>query len=421
MSAEQADKLKDLASLRIDRSALQARPAGRPWLRWGVTVAILAGVAYAGLQAWKRFIEPLKRMEIETATATIQSPTQSAAVLTAAGYVVAQKQASVTSKVPGRLAELRVREGDRVRAGEILGRLENRDAVAALEEARRALDVARAAHAESLAREVEARREYERNARLLEEGVSSPADFDGAEARHKVALAQVDSSSASIPRAEASVTVAEVALQDTLIVSPFDGIITIKNAEVGEIVAPVSVGGPARGNIVIQIADMESLEAEVDVNETNIGRVQVGQPAEIILDAFPDRRYPGRLRQVVPTANRQKATIQAKVAFVEKGPEVLPEMSARVTFLEAASAAASSAPAKPRVFAPRSALVNRGGGQAVFVVREEKARLQLVTVGAEIEGRMEIVSGLSGGETLVINPPADLDDGEGVRPKKASS
>ena len=182
-----------------------------------------------------------------------------------------------------------------------------------MEEARRALDVAHAAQSEALAREEEARREYERQRRLLSQGVTSQADFDGAEARFKVAGAQVESAAAAVPRAESSVTVAEVALFDTRIIAPFDGVITIKNSEVGEIVAPVSVGSAARGNSVVEVADMSSLEAEVDVNESHIDRLREGQPAEIILDAFPGHPYPGTLRQIVPTANRQKATIEAKV------------------------------------------------------------------------------------------------------------
>lgn len=413
MSAPVPQGRPDLASLRIHRDEEEAPSGGGRLVRRLVwTVAFLIVVA-GGIAAYRTWVAPLAIPQVETALAVSRSSGSPGAILTATGYVVAQRKAAVTPKIAGRLAELRVREGSRVRAGEVVGRIESRDIEARLEESRRALDVTRAAHAEALAREEESRREFERQRRLLADGVTSQADYDGADARYKVASAQVESTAAAIPRAEAAVTVAEVALGDTRIISPFDGVVTIKNSEVGEIVAPVSVGSAARGNSVVEVADMSSLEVEVDVNETHIDRVREGQPAEIILDAFPDRPYPGVLRQIVPTANRQKATIEAKVAFVEKGPEVLPEMSARVNFLEQPHQAAHDRPR--RVFIPRAALASRGGGPAVLVVRDGIVSVIPVDVGPEVEGRLEILSGLAGGETLVLNPPEGVESGSAVR------
>lgn len=403
----------DLASLRINRDDVEPRHSTGRLRRWLVAGVLLLALAAAGVAGYRRWIEPLSIPEVETAMAISQSSDRPGAILTATGYVVAQRKAAVTPKIAGRLAELRVVEGSRVRAGDLIGRIESRDIEARVDESRRALDVARAGHSESLAREEEARREYDRQRRLLADGVTSEAAFDGAEARFKVASAQVESAAAAIPRAEAAVTVAEVALFDTRIIAPFDGVITIKNSEVGEIVAPVSVGSAARGNSVVEVADMSSLEAEVDVNESHIDRVREGQPAEIILDAFPDRPYPGILRQIVPTANRQKATIEAKVAFLEKGPEVLPEMSARVNFLE--DPATPKAGQASRVFIPRSALASRGGGPAVLTVRDGIVSVISVQVGPEVEGRIEILSGLRGGETLVLDPPEGVGDGSRVR------
>ncbi len=403
----------DLASLRIDREEVDPRPGGGRLIRWALGLLVIAMVAAAGYGAYRKWIEPLSVPEVEVASAVVQSSDRPGTILTATGYVVAQRKAAVTPKIAGRLAELRVAEGSRIRAGELIGRIESRDIEARLEEARRALDVARAAQAEAMAREEEARREYERQRRLLADGVTSQADFDGAEARFKVASAQVESAAAAIPQAEAAVTVAEVALLDTKILSPFDGVITVKNSEVGEIVAPVSVGSAARGNSVVEVADMESLEAEVDVNESHIDRVRVGQPAEIILDAFPDRPYPGVLRQIVPTANRQKATIEAKVAFVERGPEVLPEMSARVNFLDSPADSGERRPS--RVLIPRRALASRGGGPAVLIVRDGVVSVAPVEVGPEVEGRLEALSGLRGGESLVLDPPESLQEGGKVR------
>jgi HlyD family secretion protein len=417
MSTEPSEKLRDLSSLRIDRDALEERPRGGRALRLIGGLAVAAAVAAAAMFAYRRWVAPLGIPEVTIATVQVQAADQSGALLTAAGYIVAQRQAAVTSKIPGRLASLNVREGSRVRTGDVIGRIESKDIEAQLDESRRGLDVARAAHAETLAREFEARREFERQGRLLKEGVSSQSDYDGAEARYKVAVAQVDSAAAAIPRAEALVTVARVALENTLIIAPFDGIVTTKSAEVGEIVAPVSVGGPARGTSVVLIADMDSLEAEVDINESHIGRLRVDQPAEIVLDAYPDRRYPGLLRQIVPTANRQKATIQGKVAFKEKGGEVLPEMSARVTFLE--SAPREGETRRARIFAPKGAIVTRDGAPAVVAFREGRASVIRIELGPEIEGRVEILSGLHGGESVILNPPEGVNDGSRVRLRAA--
>jgi len=415
MASPSGEKLDGLASLRIDRDGLEARRSRRPIARWIVYLLLLAAAIAIGVKAYQRWVAPLGIPEVTVVRAVAESPSRSQALLTATGYVVAQRQAAVTSKITGRLAELAVSEGSRVRAGQVIGRLEDRDYEAALEEARRSLDVAKAAHQEAQAREFEARREYERQRRLLEEGVSSQSDYDGAEARYKVAVAQVQSTAAEIPRVEASVTMAEVTLANTRIVSPFDGVVTTKNGEVGEIVAPVSAGGPASGNSVVLIADMSSLEAEVDINETNIGRLREGQPAEIVLDAYPDRRYPGRLRQIVPTANRQKATVEGKVAFDELAPEVLPEMSVRVTFLERPGSAEPGG--RPRVFVPRGVLVTRGATMAVLAVRDGIVEMVPVKLGPEVEGRVEILEGLAGGESLVVDAPESLADGSAVRVK----
>lgn len=412
MTPENGERLKDLASLRIDHDALEERPAPRRHLRWILTAAVLIALALLAPWAWRRWVEPLRVPRVRVARVLLQAPGESSALLTATGYVVAQRQAAVTSKITGRLVYLPVREGSRVRRGEVIGRLENRDLEAGLEESRRALEVARASWREAQAREVEAGKEFERQERLLRERVSSQADYDAAEARYKVARARVESTAAEIPRAEAAVTVAQVFLENTRIVAPFDGVVTTKNSEVGEIVAPVSAGGPASGNSVVLIADMESLEAEVDINETNIGRLREGQPAEIVLDAFPDRRYRGRLRQIVPTANRQKATIEGKVEFLERGEEVLPEMGVRVTFLEEAEGEVDP---RPRVFVPRAALVTREGARSVLMLRDEHLQVVPVRTGPELEGRVEILEGLRGGERVVLDPPDGLGTGSRVR------
>jgi RND family efflux transporter MFP subunit len=413
MSVNATKNSDGLASLRIDHDSQEERQGSRPKWKWILTLALVLFVLFLARWAYRSFLEPLNLPRVRTTTAVSLAPDQSQAVLTATGYIVAQRQSAVTSKITGRLAELNVVEGTAVRRGQVIGRLEDEEFRAALEESRSGLEVTKAAYAESMAREVEARREYARQERLLAEKVTSQADFDGAEARHKVAIAQMDSAAAAIPQAEATVRVSEVALSNTKILAPFDGVVTTKNAEVGEIVAPVSAGGPASGNSVVLIADMQSLEAEIDINESNIARIRVGQPAEIMIDAFPDRKFRGRLRQIVPTANRQKATIQGKVEFIDGSAGVLPEMSARVTFLE--DARPDEAPATTRVFVPRETLLSRGGSMAVFTIRDNHIIEVPVRIGPEVEGRIEILSGLEGGERLVINPSAEMESGTKVR------
>ncbi|MBI3448164.1 MAG: efflux RND transporter periplasmic adaptor subunit [Acidobacteria bacterium] len=405
--------------MRIDRDALEVRRVGGGWIRYAVALAVVIALALAAVVSYRRFVEPLSMPEVEIVRAEVLAPAAANSLLTASGYVVAQRKAAVTTKIAGRLVELKVREGSRVKAGEMIARIENRDYEAQLDQSKRQLEVARAARAEAVAREYASRRELERQTRLLAERVASQSGFDAAEAAQKIALAQIDSASAEISRAEGAVTVAEVNLRNTFIIAPFDGVVTTKSADIGEIIAPVSVGGPASGNSLVQIADMSSLEAEVDINESHISRLHEGQPATIVLDAYPETSYPGRLRQIVPTANRQKATIQGKVAFDRKGDEVLPEMSVRVNFLEDRAGGAAGA-GKARVFAPASAITTRDGAPAAVVVRDGRASVVAVKLGPEVDGRLEITSGLAGGESLVVNPTDQIREGTRVRLRSKS-
>lgn len=388
----------DIAGLRIDRTDAAPEPARRlPW-KYILPVSALVLLAAGSLALRSMFGAVL---EVDTATATLTSPSQAHSVLTANGYVVAQRKAAVASKGTGRLVYLGVEEGDRVRKGEIIARLDDQDMIASLARARADLEVARA---DSFA----TRNSLERTRTLFDAKLASRADMDAAEAQYMKVRA-------SIVSARAAVEQAEVALEYTRVRAPFDGTVLTKNADVGEVVAPFASSANSRG-AVVSMADMTSLQVEADVSESNITRVSAGQPCEITLDAYPDARYRGTVHKIVPTADRAKATVLTKVAFRELDGRVLPDMSAKVAFLgEEMTDSAASAPAKLTV--PATAITERDGKQVVFAVRDGIATETPVRTGEQLGAQTVIVQGLSQGETVVNRPPAGLSGGTRVKSK----
>ena len=305
----------DLAGLRINRGNNDPEKAKSTRLRLIVSAIVLIALA-AGYFFLRGILAPVP--EVEVATASLTFPSQANAVLTASGYVVAQQKAAVASKGTGRLEYLGVQEGDKVRKGQIIGRLEDKDVAAALAKARADLEVARADSED-------ATRSLERTRKLFASGLAARADLDAAEAQNRRVQA-------SIISADAAVTGAEVSLENTLIRAPFDGTVLTKDANVGEVVAPFGAASNSRG-AVVTMADMSSLEVEADVSESNITRVKIAQPTDIVLDAYPEVRYQGYVSKIVPTADRAKATVLTKVRFKARDERVLPEMSAKVAFL----------------------------------------------------------------------------------------
>ena len=322
---------------------------------------------------------------VQLATASLSSPSQADAVLTASGYVVAQRKAAVASKATGRLERLNVVEGDRVKKGDIIARLEDGDIRASLDQARANLKL-------NEADLKDANQWMGRAKTLLERGVSSQADYDGAEARYNRVLAAIDV-------AKAAVIGAEVALENTLIRAPFDGTVLTKSADVGEMVAPMAASVSSR-SAVVTMADMTSLQVEADVSESNIERIVANQPCEITLDAYPEVRYQGYVAKIVPTADRAKATVMVKVGFRSYDARVLPEMSAKVLFLTK-TAAAPKEPVRSILTVPLSALASRDGKRVVFVIRDNRAAEILVTVGKEFGSHTEITQGLSAGDRVI--------------------
>jgi HlyD family secretion protein len=388
----------DLSSLRISREK-KDQPPPRP-IPWRVIVPLLAFIALAGIVFLLR--TAFRTLpEVELATASMTSASQSNSVLTASGYVVAQVKAAVASKATGRLERLFVEEGDRVRRGQSIGQLDDRDLVAGLDQARANLAVSRADSNDAL-------RTLERQQTLFAGGLTSRAELDAAEARYRRVIAQINSSGAAV-------NAAEVALENTRIRAPFDGTVLTKNADVGEMVAPFGAATNSKG-AVVTMADMSSLQVEADVSESNITRVSVGQPCEITLDAYPDKRYAGTVHKIVPTADRAKATVLTKVAFQERDERVLPEMSAKVNFLTQEMDSASGRAQKLTV--PAGALLERNGKWLAFEVRDGVLQEIEVKIGSTSPSRIEILEGLVAGSRVVLNPAAAFSTGTRVKVKQ---
>jgi RND family efflux transporter MFP subunit len=393
----------ELASLKIDR----ARPERSPW-RWPLLLfapALLGLGALYAVRAGQAFAAP----ELETTIATVRKTAEASAgapIFTASGYVVARRRAVVSAKIQGRLAELRVEEGSKVRQGEIIARLESSDYEAQVKRAEAAVQHAVADLAEN-------RRQLTLAERLATESVVSVDQRDAAASRVRM-------SEAALAQARADASFAEAQLQNTLIRAPFTGVVVKKMAEVGESVAPIPPGVniAASSGAVVALAALATLEVEADVAEANVAKVGSGRPAEVAVEAIPDRRYKAVLRQVIPTADRTKATVQVKVTLVEKDEDLKPEMSAKVTFLEPEKKAADPrAASAPVVLVSRDAVVSRDGKTLVFLLREGKAQARTVSTGVERQGQVVIREGLSGGEILISRPVETLKDGDAVRVK----
>lgn len=387
--------------------AAGTRRGWRRWFAWGGVV--VATVALAGYAAIRVRNAPL---QVEQTTVTSAYPYQDVAVLTATGYVVAQRKAAVASKATGRLEWLGVSEGSRVRRGEVVARLENQDVTAALDQAAANLKVTLANLEQARVEEQDAQRALRRSDDLLARGFVSDAAHDTVRARFEKAQAAVRSLQAAVAVAEANLRAARVSVEQTLIRAPFDGVVLTKTANIGDVVTPFSSALDAKG-AVVTMADMGTLEVEVDVAESNLARVRLDMPAEIQLDALPEQRFRGTVSGMVPTVDRAKATVTTKVRFVELDPRVLPEMSAKVTFL---SEAVRDEQRVPRTAVSPAAIATRGGRTVVFVVSEGVAREVPAGRGEAIGDLVAVTGAVQAGDKVVLNPSARLTDGRRVAP-----
>ncbi len=393
------NKNADLSGLRINRSQDEEPQAGRP--RSSLKVVMFPSIAIVvvvlGYVFFSRSFE--STIEVQLTTAALSSPSQANAVLTASGYVVAQRKAAVASKATGRLEYLGVVEGDRVKKGQVLARIEDTDMKASRDQARANLQL-------NEADLKDATQWLDRQKKLLQSGVSTQSDYDGAEARYQRVLASIDV-------AKAAVAGTEVALENTLIRAPFDGTVLTKNADVGEMVAPMAASASSK-SAVVTIADMGSLQVEADVSESNIERITPDQPCEITLDAYPSVRYQGYVAKVVPTADRAKATVMVKVGFKSYDSKVLPEMSAKVLFLTKAVDAATS-DAKPMLTIPLASVASRGGKKVVYAVRDNMAVETPIIAGREFGALVEVTQGLSSGDKIIASVTEQITNGSHVK------
>jgi RND family efflux transporter MFP subunit len=391
---EPKEQRVDLSALKIDRDKkYNDRPRSRKWL-W-VVIPVVVVVAVVIILNLREAITPSVNVRVTT-VGYIQGA-DATADLVATGYVVARRTAEVASKGTGRLAYIDFDEGDQVAEGDVIARLENDDIVAGLALARANLQ---AAEVDSL----QAGRQYRRQAALLDSGAVTDEAVESAEAAYLAAKASVAAAAAQVKRARVDV-------ENTIIRAPFDGTVLTKNAEVGEIVAPFASSAESKGSVVT-LADMSSLEVEADVNESNINRVETGQPCEIILDAYPSVRYKGYVQKIVPTADRARATVLTRVAFSEVDDRVLPEMSARINFYQEEALEMLDT---TTLAVSRDAVTSRNGQTVAFVIDEDqRVTMTPIETGRELGSKIEITSGLSDGDRVVLSPPGKLETGQKV-------
>lgn len=398
---------EDLSRLKIDRSGSASITSHRKRPRLISTLAIIAALSLFIIF----YFRTGTAMEVESGTVTTAYPSQSFTLLNATGYVVAQRKAAVASKATGRVEWLGVTEGSRVTEGEIIARLENTDVSATMEQAAANIRVAKANLQQGQAELIDAEAAFNRNGELLAKGFISQFAHDIATARFRKAQAAVLGYQASVGAAEANFRAARIAVEQTLIRAPFDGVVLTKSANVGDVITPFSSALDAKG-AVVTMADMDTLEVEADVSESNLPKVKLEQPCEIQLDAMPDVRLRGVVQRIVPTVDRAKATVLVKIRFIDRDPNILPEMSAKIAFLEKEMAVEQRT---ARTVVQPDAIVQRNGKNVVFIMKDEKAIETPIETGDKIGDMIEVLKGPKAGDKVILRPGDGLDDGDKVK------
>ncbi len=390
-------KNADLNTLKINRNDdyLSQSSIIKKIIYWIVGVAALVLVIVFVVLPF--FTRPV---EVKVSTAIITSASESNAILNASGYVVAQRKAAVASKGMGRLVFLGVVEGDKVKKDQIIARLEDNDIKAQLDQMK-----ANLRFAEADAKDAE--NQYNRTKKLFLSSAVTQSEVETAEARFQRAKASIDI-------AKAQVAGAEVSLENTIIRAPFDGTVLTKNADVGEVVAPMAASTASKA-AVVTIADMSSLQVEADVSESNIEKIKMNQPCEIVLDAYQERKYEAYIAKIVPTADRSKATVMVKIGFKEYDSRVLPEMSAKVKFLNEPDKKISKEDARPMLTIPASSVVKEDGGLFVYKVDNETVAKIAIQTGVQFGAYIEVKSGLTSGAKIVTNPLQNLKNNQKIK------
>ena len=396
----------NLEELRIER---RERPRTRS--RTGL-VGLVAVILLAGAGAWL-FARP-RDFEVTTIQARPSVVNgRERTVLNASGYVTARRAATVSSKVTGKVVELLIEEGMKVKEGQVLARLDDTNVKASLELAQAQLVSATNALAETRVRIREADQELDRQATLVKNKIATQADYDHAEATALAYKAQLLRQEADVIVADRTVATWQQQMDDTIIRAPFTGIVTSKNAQPGEMISPISAGGGFTRTGICTIVDMQSLEIEIDVNESYINRVEPAQPVEATLDAYSDWKIPCKVIAIIPTADRQKSTVKVRVGFDKLDPRILPEMSIKVAFHE--TAGPGPVAATRTVLVPRAALQEQDGKDVVFVVLNDRAERRAVTVSGTEGEEATLSAGIAAGERVILDSPKGLVDGSAVK------
>jgi RND family efflux transporter MFP subunit len=404
------EKSELLKQLRIDRDAPdESSPSRRRlWIALGAGAAVLAG-----LLAWFLGRERPVEVRVSPARAVAQSGAGTS-VLDATGYVTARRQATVSAKITGKVSEVLIEEGQQVEAGDVLARLDDSEARVEVELRRAQVAEARARLDEAEAASANAGRELRRQEDLAARKLVSISALDAARTEDAASRARVASQASAVRVAEEALQAARVQLDNTVVRAPFDGVVTVKAAQPGEMISPISAGGGSIRTGIGTIVDMDSLEIQVDVSEAYINRVKPGQSVEAVLNAYPDWRIPASVIAIVPTADRSKATVKVRIAIGEKDPRIVPEMGVRVAFLESPRDTAAGTATAPGVLVPASAVRESEGTDVVFLLRDGRAERRAVSLGGTTGDSRQVKAGVSPGDSVIVDPPPGLSDGDAV-------
>ncbi len=394
-----------LDKLTIDKSR-QTPAATRKGKRTRVIVVLVLLLLAVAIVLFSRG----RAVSIETTIVSQVYPSQSFTLLNASGYVVAQRKAAVASKITGRLEWIGVEEGSRVSSGQVIARLENLDLAASVLQAEASVQIAKASLEQARAERIDSEQSYKRMKELLKQGIVSQADFDSVDNRYKRAVAGMSGAAAGVSNSVAALRNATVSFDYSQIRAPFDAVVLTKNADVGDIITPFGAAANSKA-AVVTIADLGSLQVEADVSESNLGQVSKGQPCEITLDALPKARFRGAVHTIVPTADRAKASVMVKIRFIDTDARVLPEMSAKVAFLERE---VKTDEQQSRTAVIPAAIVKSGNQEGVYLVKEDRLVFTPVTRGSKLGDLVE-VSGVKSGDKVALKPLDKLKDGARVK------
>ncbi|HXY95810.1 MAG TPA: efflux RND transporter periplasmic adaptor subunit [Steroidobacteraceae bacterium] len=411
MSAE-PDKKALLGQLRIERDAEPAGPA--PGRRTRIIGGVVVLIVLLGGGAWLA-LSARGALPVHTALAqALGGGGAGASVLDATGYVTARREATVSAQMTGKVTEVLFDEGDRVKQGQVIARLDDTAQKAALAQAQAQLQSAQALLAQDAAQLAQSVRDVARDEDLVKRNLVSQQAVEQARTQVDTGKAQLEAQRKQIELAAANVRSAQVALDYCTVRAPFAGVVIAKAAQVGEIVSPLSAGGGFTRTGIGTLVDMDSLEIEVDVNEAYINRVEPGQPVESVLNAYPDWRIPSHVIAIIPTADRSKATVKVRIGFDVKDARIVPDMGVRVSFEEKAAAGASAQQRPRGVLVPAGALRKDGSEDVVYVLKDRRAQRRAVTVGAASGDSRVVLGGLSPGESVIIDAPAGIRDDAAV-------